>query len=230
MARRAAVATQGRLLRGGQWRRWSWGPHARIATQPAMERRWASRRIRCARVSTRLDDGMPNAEINRESAALERMFDLALRQAPPRVLQKPYIRMLQEWNVREGLFERHEFEARRAALPQPVRLTATFAYYRGWRKQRILEPAWDCIDLQGRRADLPQAPRRTGTAGSCISQGQCPKHSPPSGARPTPSTPCALGCFSGTARAREIFGTCGVLHAGPSDGRASSPEASGEPP
>jgi hypothetical protein len=68
-------------------------------------------------VSERLDEAVSNAEINRELAALKRMFNLALQQTPPKVPQKPYIPMLQEHNVRKGFFEHDQFVAHRAALP-----------------------------------------------------------------------------------------------------------------
>jgi len=108
----------------------------------------------CNYISARLDDGMSNAEINRELAALKRMFNLALRQTPPKVHQKPYIPMLQEQNVRKGFFERPEFERLRTALPQPLRPVVTFAYYSGWRKQEILGLCWDCVDLQAQTVRL----------------------------------------------------------------------------
>jgi integrase len=90
---------------------------------------------------------MSNAEINRELAALKRMFNLALQQTPPKVPQKPYIPMLQEQNVRKGFFEHDEFVALRAAAPLELRSAVTFAYYTGWRKEEVLELTWDRVDL-----------------------------------------------------------------------------------
>jgi site-specific recombinase XerD len=57
-------------------------------------------------IRDRLDENVSNAEINRELAALKRMFNLALQQTPPKVPQKLYIPMLQEHNVRKGFFEK----------------------------------------------------------------------------------------------------------------------------
>jgi site-specific recombinase XerD len=68
-----------------------------------------------------------NAEINRELAALKRMFNLALQQTPPQVPQKPYIPLLQEHNVPKGFFENDEFIALRVALPPELRPVMTFA-------------------------------------------------------------------------------------------------------
>jgi integrase len=105
-------------------------------------------------ISERQDEDISNAEINRELAALKRMFNLALQQTPPKVLQRPYIPMLQERNVRKGFFEHDEFVALRAAVPLELRPMVTFAYYTGWRKEEILELTWDCVDLHERTMRL----------------------------------------------------------------------------
>jgi integrase len=105
-------------------------------------------------ISERQDEAVSNAEINRELAALKRMFNLALQQTPPKVPQKPYIPMLQEHNVRKGFFEHEEFVALRAALPLELRVVLTFAYYTGWRKEEVLPLTWDRVDLQARTVRL----------------------------------------------------------------------------
>jgi integrase len=102
----------------------------------------------------RQDIGVSNAEVNRELAALKRMFNLALQQSPPKVPQKPYIPMLQERNVRKGFFEHEEFAALRAAIPMELRPVVTFAYYTGWRKEEVLALTWDRVDLQARTVRL----------------------------------------------------------------------------
>jgi integrase len=105
-------------------------------------------------IGDRQKAGTSNGEINRELAALKRMFNLALQQSPPKVPQKPYIPMLQERNVRKGFFEYEEFAALRAALPLEVRPVVTFAYYTGWRKEEVLTLTWDRIDLRARAVRL----------------------------------------------------------------------------
>jgi integrase len=105
-------------------------------------------------ISERQDDGVSNGEINRELAALKRMFNLALQQTPPKVPQKPYIPMLKEGSPRGGFFEHDEFLALRAALPLELRPVVTFAYYTGWRKREVLGMTWDRVDLQVRTARL----------------------------------------------------------------------------
>ncbi len=65
----------------------------------------------------RQDAGAANATINREMAALKRMFTLGFRTTPRKVTSVPYIHHLQENNVRQGYFEHNEFIALRNALP-----------------------------------------------------------------------------------------------------------------
>jgi hypothetical protein len=67
--------------------------------------------------------GVSNGEINRELTALKRMFTLAIQAR--KLLQKPHIPLLKERNVRVGFFERDQFLAMRAQLPEPVRPAAT---------------------------------------------------------------------------------------------------------
>ena len=49
--------------------------------------------------------------------------------------------------MRTGFFERDEFEAVRAALPEPLRGVVTFAYLTGWRiRSEVLPLHWSQID------------------------------------------------------------------------------------
>jgi hypothetical protein len=91
-----------------------------------------------AYVKKRQEAGYSNAEINRELAALKRMFNLASQQTPPKVNHRPYIPMLQEDNVRTGFFEAEAF---RTALKE--RLPALVAAYA--RKTRQLVTALRAI-------------------------------------------------------------------------------------
>jgi integrase len=59
------------------------------------------------------------------------MFNLAIQAA--KLIQKPHIPFLNERNVRIGFFERDQFVAMLAHLPEAVRAPATFAYITGWR-------------------------------------------------------------------------------------------------
>jgi integrase len=98
-----------------------------------------------AYVADRQEKGAANATINRELAALKRMFTLAMQAG--KLLAKPYIPMLDEDNVRQGFFERAQFEAVRDRLPARLQGVTTVAYYTGWRtRSEILPLKWRQID------------------------------------------------------------------------------------
>jgi len=95
----------------------------------------------------RQGEGASTATINRDLAALRRMFSLAAKATPPRVARVPYIPTLQEDNARKGFFEYEEFERVRAALPKHLKSLVTFAYHTGWRKSEMTNLTWDQVDL-----------------------------------------------------------------------------------
>jgi len=99
-------------------------------------------------IEKRMEDEMSNASINRELAALKRMFHLGAQCTPPKVNLIPYIPMLKESNVRKGFFENGEYLALREALPEDLRPIITFGYHSGWRKAEILGLTWDKVDLK----------------------------------------------------------------------------------
>ena len=100
-----------------------------------------------AYVAHRQAEGAANATINRELAALKRMFVLAIDAG--KLLHRPRIHMLKENNVRTGFFERVEFEAVRSCLPIDLQPAMTFAYLTGWRiASEILPLEWRQIDRQ----------------------------------------------------------------------------------
>jgi site-specific recombinase XerC len=97
-------------------------------------------------VTGRQAAGASAGEINRELAALKRMFSLALQAG--KLLHKPHIPMLKERNVRSGFFELDQFLAVRAHLPAPLQPVVAFAYLTGWRiDAEILPLAWRQVDL-----------------------------------------------------------------------------------
>ena len=90
--------------------------------------------------------GVSNGEINRELTALKRMFNLAIQAG--KLLQKPHIPLLKEDNVRVGFFERDQFLAVLARLPDQVQPAATFAYITGWRiDSEVLSLEWRQVDF-----------------------------------------------------------------------------------
>jgi integrase len=101
-----------------------------------------------AYIDKRINEGLSNASINRELAALKRMFRLAVKCTPPKVAMIPFIPMLRESNVRKGFFEYHEYVSLKDALPTEIKPIVTFAFHSGWRKNEILGLTWDKVDLK----------------------------------------------------------------------------------
>jgi integrase len=94
----------------------------------------------------RLAEGAANATINRELAALKRMFSLAVK--GEKIHRTPHIAMLHENNVRAGFFEDHQYEAVRAHLPAYAQPVVTFAYITGWRvRSEVLTLQWRQVDF-----------------------------------------------------------------------------------
>jgi integrase len=104
--------------------------------------------------------GAEAATINRETSALSRMFNLAIRRGqlermpvfPNRLVENP---------PRDGFFEHQEYLNVRAQLPPSFQDVLDFAYYSGWRRNEILGLTWDAIDLDGGVVRL--TPRRSKT-------------------------------------------------------------------
>jgi len=100
-----------------------------------------------AYIEYRLKEGVANATINRELAALKRMLNMGARQTPPKVDRVPYIPMLKENNTRKGFFEHGDYLALKDALPSYLKGFVTFAYKTGWRLSEISNLTWSQVDL-----------------------------------------------------------------------------------
>ncbi len=98
------------------------------------------------------DEGAANATINRELAALRRMLNLGYR--AELVARVPYIRMLEENNVKTGFLEDFEYEALHDAMPEYLKGFLTFGYLTGWRKEEVAGLTWDRVNLQERSVSL----------------------------------------------------------------------------
>ena len=111
----------------------------------------------------RREASLAAASVNRETAALHRMFVIARRSGllttipvfPPRLRENP---------PRQGFFEFAEYHAIRQHLPAPYQDVLDFAYYSGWRRREITELTWDEVDWDGGviRLDPARSKTRTG--------------------------------------------------------------------
>ena len=109
--------------------------------------RMTSEHIR-AYIARRQSGGIANGTINRELAALKRMFRLASQQTPPLVARAPHIPHLHENNVRQGFFTEEEYKLLRAVLPDYVKVPLILAYWTGMRAGEILKLQWGQVDLE----------------------------------------------------------------------------------
>lgn len=106
--------------------------------------------LRASQVSTSLinkyvDDrqraSASNATINRELAALKRMFTIGAQATPPKVNRVPHFHMLKENNVRSGFVNDEQYQALVAACSKVAMwLRALFetGYTYGWRTSELL--------------------------------------------------------------------------------------------
>jgi integrase len=94
----------------------------------------------------REQDGAAAATVNRELAALKRIFRLG--EISSKVGRRPHIPMLDERNVRQGFFERPAFEAILRHLPEDLQSVVTVAYLTGWRlASELLTRQWRHVDF-----------------------------------------------------------------------------------
>jgi integrase len=100
-----------------------------------------------AYIDKRQQDGAKNATINRELAALKRMFSLTI--AAEKLLRRPRIPTLQEDNVRKGFFDLDQFRAVLKHLPKDLKPVMEVAYITGLRiKSEILTRQKSHLDLR----------------------------------------------------------------------------------
>lgn len=106
-------------------------------------------------IALRQADGAANASINRELAALKRMYKLAMKAR--KIAIAPYIEMLKERNVRTGFVKDKEYEALAQATAEVgpwLRAMFEVAHTYGWRKGELLGMRVRQIDLIERSISL----------------------------------------------------------------------------
>ncbi len=96
-------------------------------------------------IAHRQDDGVSNATIRNELAALKRAFRLAVQAG--HLPQAPHIPAIRVSNRREGFLDGADLEAVIAELPEPADDIARFAALTGWRKSEILPLTWSAVDF-----------------------------------------------------------------------------------
>jgi integrase len=84
------------------------------------------------------------ATINREIQLLGQAFKLGIQRRL--IVSVPHIRRLPEHNVRQGFFEKPEFEAVVTCLPEYLRDFSRFAYITAWRKGQLSKLTWADVD------------------------------------------------------------------------------------
>ena len=101
-----------------------------------------------------------SATVNRETSALRRMFQLAIRRGQlDRIPLFP--KRLEENPPRDGFFEHEEYLKVRQRLPAAFQDVLDFAYFSGWRRNEILGLTWDEVDADAGIIRL--TPRRSKT-------------------------------------------------------------------
>lgn len=101
-----------------------------------------------AYISRRQNEGASNASINRELAALKRMFTLTVQAG--KLNSSPYIPSLREDNARQGFLDHGGFIALREKLPDYLKDPIEFLYLSGWRVSEMRALEWRDADLEGR--------------------------------------------------------------------------------
>jgi len=98
-------------------------------------------------IERRQREGFKNATINRDLAALKRMFRLAIDAKLLSHDHLPRIDLLKEAPPRSGFFEWEAFQLVLRHLPARIKPIALLAYELGWRLREVLGLQWHQINL-----------------------------------------------------------------------------------
>jgi len=102
-------------------------------------------------VDLRQSEGAQNATINREMAALKRMFRIGMYSTPPKVLRLPKFPKLAEDNVRKGFLEDAQYEKLIAYCPDAwFRALVEMGRTYGWRISELVGLKVKQVDIDER--------------------------------------------------------------------------------
>lgn len=120
-------------------------------------------------IRERLAAGAAPATVNRETQLLAQ----AVRPFFARLgLPAPTIRRQREDNVRQGFFERGDFEKLVAALPEDLRDVARFGFLSGWRRGEIASLRWADVDREGQAIRLRPEASKNGRGRTLVLAGE----------------------------------------------------------
>jgi len=91
-------------------------------------------------IRSRKADGLENSSVNRELAALRRMFSLAVEHEV--ISRAPKIKLLREDNVRRNFLQPADFEAIHVHLPEYLKDPLRWLYNCGGRKSEMVTLQW----------------------------------------------------------------------------------------
>jgi len=109
-----------------------------------------------------------DSSINKETQFLGQAFRLRRKE----VGEAPAIPKLREFNVRQGFFERAEFEAIVQHLPEELQDFARFGFLTGWRKGEIESLAWSEFNMETRELRLRGEDSKNGQSRTVTLSGE----------------------------------------------------------
>jgi integrase len=98
-------------------------------------------------IVARRKDGVTNSTVNRELAVLRRMYRLAMRRTPPKVMSCPHIPHLEEAPPRSGFLEYEDYQKLLVELPEYLKLALTIAYHTGQRSGEVFSLTWSTVNM-----------------------------------------------------------------------------------